>query len=127
MCVRSNPERGPVWLDSVNNRKAQFRQETSSAMLMNFDIFLKYKNASSLRQGLCLRKSQSRCRGKYKVKTKKLGCSHKHSTLTTVILRKGLIFMKMTIFMTMTLDNFYKILNHYVWIFTTLVPKHLYF
>lgn len=47
MCAHSNPERGAVWLSSAKNNRAQFRQESSNAMLMNFDVFLKYRNANS--------------------------------------------------------------------------------
>lgn len=50
MCAHSNPKRGAVWLGSFNSKRAQFRQESSNAMLMNFDVFLKYKNANILRQ-----------------------------------------------------------------------------
>lgn len=66
-------------------------------------------------------------------KKEKLGVSHNHSTPSTVILRKGLIFMTITIFMTtiifitMTFDNFCKTLNCYDWILITLVPEHFYF
>lgn len=49
MCAL-NPKRGAVWLSSVNSKRAQVRRESSNAMLMNFGVFLKYKNVNPLRQ-----------------------------------------------------------------------------
>lgn len=40
MCAHSNHRTGAVWHGLVNNRRAQFRQESSTAMFMNCNVFL---------------------------------------------------------------------------------------